>query len=516
MTPFQELRLWARRAPVRQRVSAATGALVVTAVLAWLLVPSSGDSPKNTVSAGNATGDTSATTLMLTAPDVTGSTVPTPSGAGAAGGTTVKKGSGGAAGATASPGGVFIPQPGCVSPPGSARGITGQQVKVGVGITELAGGLNNFFGIPDPAVQTADFEAVFADLNKNGGVACRKIVPTYYKIDPTSTSGMHQTCLDVAAAGQYAMIDTGSLGSVTTEPVQCLADHKVAYFGAYYLEKAFIQSVYPYAFTFYTYQALYHDTIYALKDRGFFSSVSAAHKLGFLYRSCYPDALAAFKADLKAVGIADANISGYDLGCPQVFAPVSDLQRAILQFQRDGVDHLTEANALGDWPNFTTAAQKQNFKPAYGLPDEALVSIAYGSQPPDADNMANAITVTESRDAEERTPGMTKTPGTVRCDNILKGAKQQGVYEQPAGAGNACDQVWMFQQALNHAPSVSPESLTTGLQRTKSIDWSYPQGPNDFTGNRVVTGGQFWRTAQFFRACSCWRLIDQNFHPSYP
>ena len=53
--------------------------------------------------------------------------------------------------------------------------------------------------------------------------------------------------------------------------------------------------------------------------------------------------------------------------------------------------------------------------------------------------------------------------------------------------------------------------LQAGLQRTKSIDFSYPQGANDFTGNRVTTGGQFWRVVQFMPSCKCWQVVQRDF-----
>src|SRR4051812_13054608 len=39
MTPFQEFRLWARRAPSGERFSAGLAAATVLAVLVWILVP---------------------------------------------------------------------------------------------------------------------------------------------------------------------------------------------------------------------------------------------------------------------------------------------------------------------------------------------------------------------------------------------------------------------------------------------------------------------------------------------
>src|SRR3954454_25058640 len=42
MTPFQEFRLWVRRAPAGELVSAAVAVAVELAVLAWIVVPEAG------------------------------------------------------------------------------------------------------------------------------------------------------------------------------------------------------------------------------------------------------------------------------------------------------------------------------------------------------------------------------------------------------------------------------------------------------------------------------------------
>ena len=68
---------------------------------------------------------------------------------------------------------------------------------------------------------------------------------------------------------------------------------------------------------------------------------------------------------------------------------------------------------------------------------------------------------------------------------------------------------------MQHAPSLDRASFAQGLNRARSVEFSYPQGPNDFTGPRVMTGGQFWRTAQFLTSCKCWQVIQQDFRPSY-
>ncbi|HET6810023.1 MAG TPA: hypothetical protein VFH50_03340, partial [Acidimicrobiales bacterium] len=54
MTPFQQVRLWARRAPWPERIAALVGAALVVTVVSWLLVPG-GQSGTN-VAAGGALG----------------------------------------------------------------------------------------------------------------------------------------------------------------------------------------------------------------------------------------------------------------------------------------------------------------------------------------------------------------------------------------------------------------------------------------------------------------------------
>lgn len=52
------------------------------------------------------------------------------------------------------------------------------------------------------------------------------------------------------------------------------------------------------------------------------------------------------------------------------------------------------------------------------------------------------------------------------------------------------------------------------------MDFTYPDGPNDFasnrfTGSKVTYGDEFWRADQFLPSCSCWRVVDATFHPSF-
>ena len=56
MRPFQEFRLWARRAPAPERISASMATVLVIALVVWLLVPGSGPKSTNLAATGGGIG----------------------------------------------------------------------------------------------------------------------------------------------------------------------------------------------------------------------------------------------------------------------------------------------------------------------------------------------------------------------------------------------------------------------------------------------------------------------------
>ena len=522
MGPMAEFRHWLHSASPVQLVTTGTAAALVVAVLAWLTIPSSGDE-RGTFA--DATGNGSITTTndapSDTAAEIAGA--PQRQQSGAAGEQTAPAsrpdaadagGAGGAGGAGTGTAGSTTA--GCQSPPGSAPGVSASEIKIAIGNTEVVGpAANGVFGIPPAEYLRAEYEAVIDAINRNGGIACRKVVADFYKINPADRASMQGQCLDIVESGVFAVLDDGGWGSVSPNTVTCFAQNRLPYFGAYFLTADQVQREYPYVFAFYAFETLYRNTAFALNDLGFFDPSKGFAKLGFLYRDCYPKAIDAFRRALDDVGLDDNAIVRYSLGCPSAFASPADLQQAVLTFQRSGVTHVTTGYALGDFANFTKIAEQQRFRPKYGLPDETLIPISYGSMRAEPRNIAGAIAITVSRNGEEHTPGFVPSAGTARCDEIMKSHGLRSTYEEPTGAGNACSLLWILQAAVQHAPSLERSSLAQGLNRARSVEVSYPQAPNDFSGSRVMTGGQFWRAAQYVLECECWRVTGPDFRPSF-
>ena len=518
MTPFQEFRLWARRAPAAERIGTSLVAVLAVALVGWMIVPGSASSNKSALSARGSTRSGQAQTTGSAASTADGSATGTntpiqSAGTGGAGG-----GGGGGTGQrrwrNGGGHGRRARRRATSCPTGNAPGVSDTEIKIAVTLTNVVGpAANSIFGIPTPAEQQADFDALIDSLNQEGGVACRKLVREFYSANPVDQNALQQTCLDIKQSGAFAVVDTGAWA---VPGPMCFAQNQVPYFGGYLITQKQGEQGFPYLFDLGQFDRLFRDAVHALNDRGFYQQANGFQKLGIIYHDCYPELIAQTIDALHQSGVTDAQIVTYNFGCPATFATPSDVAQAVLKFKTSGVTHATEVAAVGDLQNFTTIAEQQTppFRPKWGLADDQVVGTAYGSQPPNANNIANALIITQSRNGEERTDGVTPTAGTVKCDSWFTAHGLAPTYQQPPLAGNACDQLLMLKAAVENAATIAVDALADGLQHAGSIDFSYPQGPNDFSGG-VTTGGQFWRTAQFFGDCKCWKLIESDFHPTY-
>ena len=516
MTPTQQFRLWARRAPTPERAAVGIATVVVIALLAWLLAPGSGSGATKLASGGGAAASGGEAAVVGGASGAAGAQ----GGASAAAGTGAASGSGGTAAASAAQaagtngGAGGHVGPGCPPVAPGTKGVSATQMKLAVMLVDVAGpAADSTFGIAPPAQQKADYDALFDSFNKAGGIACRKLVAQYYQVNPADQNDQQNKCLTAAQAQPFAVIDPGSYSF--TSPM-CFPQHHMPYFGGFFNSIQQSHDAYPYLFNLGTYDHLYRDAVLGFGERGAYDPAKGFKKLGLIYRDCHQELVTQELSALHQAGLRDDQIITYDFGCPTAFASPSDIQAAILKFRNAGVTHLTGVYVYGDLANFTNVAQQQNFKPQYLLADDGIIAISYGNLRPNPANIANALAITSGRYAEERTPGLQPTPGTAACDAMYAAHGMAPTYKVDPEAGNACNELWMIKAGAEHAPVLSAETLAVGLQRTKSIDFSYPNGPNDFSGPEVTLGGEFWRMTQYFPDCSCWRVIDPTFHPNHP
>lgn len=537
MTPFEQFRTWLGRASAGQRAVTAVVVAVVVGLASWVFVPAgTGGGAGGAVSAGSPTGASGAASGAARsgssgsgagAGGAVGTSGALSGGAsGGAGAGALASGSaaapsgpggGGGAGAAAGVGSVTgAGSAGCVSPPGSDQGVSATQIKIAITLVDIVGPAGNAsFGLPSPSDQQTWYQQVVDSVNASGGIACHKVVPLFYQGNPADSSGLEQQCLSIAQAGVFFEVDYGAY--YNSSAPDCFPLHQIPYIGTGNLESTEQAKFYPYLFGRGSLDRIYKNAIFALKGRGFFSAAQGFKKLGMFERDCYPQVNREFLGWLAAAGITGSQIVTYDFGCPSSgFASPSDVEQAILKFQAAGVTNVTEAQAEADFANFTTAAEQQGFRPRYGIGDDGEIPTTKGTTHPDYANVANAVAITGDRYGDENSPGVPLGPATQRCNSIFTSKGEPTVYQQPVAFGGvACDQLWMLVAAIGHAPSLKRTAVAAGLQAARTIDYSYPWGPNDFSAPRSTTGDEFWRTEQFLTSCNCWRVVDPTFHPSF-
>ena len=521
MTPFQSYRLWFRRAPVGDRFTTGAAAAIALVLLVWSFVPISlggnGVAPLAAGPAGAATTSGAqpqpgGAAVAVTPGAEVGAPPPAPIVPSGAPLPTSPRSGGGPLLPTAGP--TLSARRGCTTPPGSDQGVTANSVSVAVVVVSIAGSSGNAtFGLPSPQEQKQSFDFILADLNKTGGVFCRQVVAKYFEVNPEDASAQQQACLDIVAMKPFAVLDSG--GYFQSPSASCFPQNKLPFFTTTALVHAQVDQFYPYMFSFLNVEVIYRNMVFGLHQRGFFSAANGFAKLGYLYRDCFPEVKKAFQGWLKQVGVSDSQIDSFNLGCTSDEVSPAALQQAILQFKQRGVTHVSTIQGSQDLLTFTRLAQQQNFKPKYGLVDDGIIALTPGNLHPDYDNIADALVIAPTRYGEDNSR-VPRSAGTKRCDAIFAAHGRPSVYKQQAGlAGNACSLVWMFTAATSRAPTLQRLALAAGLSAARTIETSYPQGPVDWSGPRVTYGGQFWRAEQFFTRCTCWRLLESAFHPSF-
>jgi hypothetical protein len=506
MTPLEQLRWWARRAPIAQRITAGTGAVALLGLLSWTLFPAG--SPAADPLAASTFG--APQDIAADEGEITEDTLPpatAPDG---------RSGSGPGVKASSSNGAAATGQGGCTSPPGVDQGVTDKEMTVAFVIVVLSGSMvNSLTNTPTPEDQRANIEAILAGMNAKGGIACRKVVPRYYEANPLDSTSLQQVCLRIDQDRPFFVIDNGAF-FLYPQLTACFADRQIPIYTPGLLPQSTQRAKYPYIFGGGLMEVVHRNMVLALGERGWFGAGNGFQKLGLLYRSCNATLPGALFSWVAQAGVPSGSIVKHDVGCPAATAPPSDIQQAVLDFKTAGVTHVVMVEDDIDFANFSTLAERQGFRPKYALPSP-MIGQTYATQHPDFDNISDAIVINQFRTGEERTPGMAPSnAATVECDAALKAKGRQPTWTNASGiAGNDCVALAMLKAAAEHAPALARNALAAGLQATGTLDLSFPGGQADFRAPYTTFAGQTWRPVKYVRSCTCWHVIDQAFRPSF-
>jgi hypothetical protein len=403
-------------------------------------------------------------------------------------------------------------------PSGSAPGITSNQVKVAASIIDVSSGslTNATVGVPSTKQQEADYNLVAKKINSEGGAGCRKIVMSFYDVNPVDAANAQQACLTIAAAQPYVVLDSGALTEVGAS--SCIPQHHVL-LASSYLTPDNLTVYHPYALDIGgDAQATFRTGILALHQLGYFSAAKGFKKLGVLYHTCDPGAKTLEQSALGSAKVPSGSVDYFNLGCPAGQTDTSaSMEQAVLSFKNAKVTDVTEAG-VNDWGLFTQVAQQQDYAPHYLFTDSAAAASNFtGPDAPNPTNFDGTINIVEGGYGESTTPGFKPSAATKACDAIYAAGGQPSVYKQPDGYGGVvCDYLWFVQALLNHASTVSSTQQISSLHKAGTVEFAYPFAPTNFSGSPAGTayGLSEWRAIYYHASCKCWQVPDPAFNKS--
>jgi hypothetical protein len=410
---------------------------------------------------------------------------------------------------------------GCGTLTKTDTGVSATQINVADILLNLAGAIgNSAVGQSSPQVQQQMAQAVVDDINSHGGVDCRKLVVTYYQanpIDPTSTQNI---CLQIQQAGVFAVMGGFAYPESAND---CLAQQKIPLIANIAPTPSEAKQYYPYMMSVSPDSVQdYANSIFGLKARGWFTPAQGFQKLAILEDDCSPEINQAVFNDLQSAGVPSNQITINKFTCPSGgFASPSDMSNFATQDNLAHVTNVVEVTGGGSFKEYSGAAQSQGYKPHYLVSDyNGFMVTATGSTGPDPNNFDGTVATTDTRFGETSTPGLTDA-ATQACIALFArhGLPSSYITGSYLGGGN-CNIFELFAAAASHDPGLTRAGLAAGLAQVGRFNEAYPAADSIYKAPGTVTpvkvaGGDFWWTVEFYSSCTCWKVIDPTWHPSF-
>jgi predicted small secreted protein len=393
-----------------------------------------------------------------------------PAGAGVPAGAT---GTAAAGGSFGSPGGVL---PGGSSLAETTVGITDKAVYVGILYEVNTDAADSAFGAGNitSGNTRADAQAVVSDINANGGVAGRTLVPVWHAVDTTSqdtfTDQDNQSCgaltqdnhIFVAAGGGYTPTFTACVqnagASVVSSAVIYGPDISTLqrYPDYYELNTAVRQRLLGYEVTSLARQSYFTGWQPVTGQPG-----SGRAKVGVVTydRSDYTPAVNGTL--LPALARAGHPVAGSDVA--RVFSPnrtaqysttEQQIQTAVLRFRQDHVTHVILDDTTGTLTLlFLESAQSQHWYPRLGINTSSAAEVFFEGHDISKQQLNGALGLgwTPSLDLSASMGDHYQTSATVHCLQVMKQRTGQ-TYSSTNAATLAladCDALYLIRDALD-------------------------------------------------------------------
>ncbi|HEX4904722.1 MAG TPA: ABC transporter substrate-binding protein, partial [Acidimicrobiales bacterium] len=387
----------------------------------------------------------------------------------------------------------------------SDQGVSETEIKVGFLIPSLAGLGDAGSTATDARTDSEAYIKAFVDhVNKNGGVAGRKVTYVTAEADPVNASSQQAACIRLATDEKvFAVFDTASTLGVaqncyaqkgvilTTTASQTNSEQNFQRNGGLLASSGASQN-----------RVLRNWTDLAL---------AAGHigpgkgKLGILSTECAPDPEAIdgdFKPYLKEKRVAYLDVR---LSCDLATAQ-QQVAGAVLQFRQGGVDRVLPSAIFVTVNNFLQAAESQQYRPTYYCSDMWGMCLDVFTSNFPAAQWDGAKGFTFSHSGEDKA-GAPLSAAVQRCSKIMTDAGVPGVTEQmgkDAGAVAHCDSFFLWVTAMRSAPPNPRRADFPAALAGVGESWESAYAGRATFRPGKFNGGDDYAPVQWAGDCSCY------------
>lgn len=401
----------------------------------------------------------------------------------------------------------------------SGRGFDAKSITVGFVAVTGGEAFANALGVSGASEGDvpAQYAAVADHINRQGGVAGRKLILVKHEVDmATAVNEPDRTSAEVCAAFTQdrkvfaVILSVPPLASMRS----CLAKANTPLIAggnfnigqpAYDRSPDLLYS--PGTITTDRAIKLLVDSLMARKFFSSWDTVRGAPgqapvKLGLLYAE-NPDAqytAAAYKRELAARGLKITATVSY---ASNLQAAMSATQGAILKFKSQGITHVVGASVF-----FLQGAERQGYRPRYVIPPS--IGRGYAANSPTA-QMKGSMTVgwRPPSDVEAaQDPGDVSKAETL-CKQVMKAKGQRYETSRPTLSSmvSVCDVTFVLRDALNGQSALSNAVLRAGVERLGSR-WQSSQTWVSTFSPRMHASAAAVRDVAFDAGCSCMKYTS--------
>jgi hypothetical protein len=404
--------------------------------------------------------------------------------------------------------------------PARAPGITDTTIYIGSYYQTNQGAANAALGAGglDQGDARKPQNVMIEEINRQGGLGGRKIVPIYYGYDATSSQSVDQQ--DQAACARWTQ-DNQVFAILVSGPI---VDECAKRAGA--LQLGYGQAV-PETYTQYPQRIdidsmemvrMGHVTVDGLDQQGYFGGRPRVGLVTWDDRNYRIGIDRGLVDALQRIGVTPAIPTAY-VRVPQTAAELgqstADISAAVLRFRSRGIDHVImldgPAGACGggcitlEW---TQQANAQRYTPRYGFNDmNAAKELHQEGLLPHGQARGSLIVGWFDYDASYDVGWKTNQPRE-RCFDIMReNGISMGNPNSQAAAVEACGNFWFLQLVFNRMKGTITLNNVLGTINGLGYRYQSPFSYYNFFSPRRHDGAAGVRISKFVDSCGCFRYV---------